>query len=81
MNNRLDEIAAKLRSGQDMTYDDAADLFELTMIGSAAMKFNGLSRADIMARLHAQFPDAATLSNYVRQKLVMLDEILQKGSH
>jgi hypothetical protein len=81
MNDRLGEIAAKIRSGQDITYDDAADMFELTMVGSAAMKFNRLSRADVMARLHAQFPNVAILNHYVRQKLVVLDEMLRKGNH
>jgi hypothetical protein len=84
MNDRLDEIGAKLQSGQDITFDDAADIFEQTMIGSAAMVFNGLSRADVLARLHAKFPDAAALSAHVRQMLAALDylqRIQQKESH
>jgi anthranilate phosphoribosyltransferase len=80
MTDLLDEIGAKLRSGQDITYNDAADLFEQTLTGKYAMVCNGLSRADILARLHAKFPDAAALSAYMRQMLAALDDLQRTGN-
>jgi hypothetical protein len=78
MTDRLDEIAAKLRSGQDITHDEAADLFELTMIGNAMMIYNGLTRNDIVARLRARFPDAAALGAHLRPLLAAFDDMQLK---
>jgi hypothetical protein len=72
MSARLDEIEAMLRGGQRLTFDDAADLFELTAVGSAVMQFNRLTRANMLAKLRARFNnDEAVLTAAMRNYLAL----------
>lgn len=61
--NRLDEIEAKLTGGEIITYDDAADIFENTVIGRSI----GKTRAELIARMREKYPTVEALTAVVRE--------------
>jgi hypothetical protein len=81
MTNRLDEIRAKLETGQMITHEDAADIFGLTTTGKATMLNYGVSRDDILSRLRAIYPDEETLTDACRAMLDAFYALHPKGLH
>lgn len=58
---RLVTLMGKIEAGQ-MSYDDAADLFELTAVGRSARA----PRAQVLERLRRRFADEAALNAFLR---------------
>jgi hypothetical protein len=79
--DRIDELERKLRTEGTLTYDDAADLFELTHVGQATMGLNHMSRADMLALLRAKFPDEQALTAVMRKFLASFDRHIRRGMH
>lgn len=75
----LDRLEAKLRSGEQMTYEDAADLFENTIVGQSALRSSGLTRAGLLALMRKRFPTPEELTMNVRAHLRRFDEMNDKG--
>lgn len=73
MTDRLSELDAKLRNGEIFTYEDAADLFELTTMGQHIMNFNGLDRAAIVELLRRRLPTPEKLTEALLGILLMID--------
>lgn len=72
MPDRMDEIEAMLRSGQTITYEIAAELFELTGTGRST----GLTREQAIERLRTRFPTEQLLTAAMRGYLEALDKIM-----
>jgi hypothetical protein len=62
--NTEDQLAALLAKILDgtMSYEDTADLFMLTTVGQST----GVSRAEVLAKLHAHFQDLKALNGYLQ---------------
>lgn len=71
----LDRLEAKIRNGEPMTYEDAADLFEHTIVGQAAIRSSGLTRAGILALMRKRFPTTEELTMNIRAYLKAYDEM------
>lgn len=77
MTNSVDSIEARLRAGEDISYDDAADLFQFTQTGQAY----GVERAEILVYIRARFPTEAALSASMREHLAAFDALVRRGVH
>lgn len=73
MNDPLDQIEARLRAGGQISYDDAADLFELTVTGRS----HRIERARLLALLAERFPREADLTAAMAGWLATFDRVLQ----
>lgn len=62
MDERLQQIFDALAAGRPLSYEDAADLFELTETG----RRTGTARARLLELLHAKFADEAALTRAMR---------------
>lgn len=81
MTSPLAAIEAKLRNGDPITYEDAADIFQYTMVGSATMQHNGLNREDVLRIVRERFPDPEQLAVSLRGMLAMFDAMNKGGMH
>lgn len=75
--DRLEQIEAKLRAGESVSYEDAADLFELTTIG----RLFRVPRTEALALLRAKFPDAQQLTAAMRGYLAAFDNMNSGSQH
>lgn len=73
MTEKLNEIELKLRTGQVITHEDAADLFQITYFGSLAMLHNGLTRDDLLVLLRRRFPNNEDLAAAMRATMLRVD--------
>lgn len=75
MISRLDELEAKLRRGETVTYDEGADLFDSTLTGKIIMEQNKLTRDDVLELLRAKFPTPEMLTASLRMMLNAFDSM------
>lgn len=81
MTSPLAAIEAKLRNGDPVTYEDAADIFQYTMVGSATMQNNSLTREDVLRLVRERFPTQEQLAASLRDMLAMFDAMNKRGMH
>lgn len=77
--NRLDEIEAKLTGGEIITYEDAADIFENTVIGRSIGKTH--TRADLIARMREKYPTVDALTAVVREAYAAFHAMKRATKH
>jgi hypothetical protein len=75
MSAKLRLIQAKVRGGAQITFEEAADLFELTTYGRATMHHSRLSRADILALLRQRFPDEESLTENIARSYAVFERL------
>lgn len=71
MPDRLEQIEAMLRAGETITYDVAAELFELTVIGRST----NVDRERAVALLRDRFPTEQALTASMRAYLANVDKM------
>jgi hypothetical protein len=69
---KMHHFADLIEAGQ-MDYELMADMFFVTDVGKAAGA--NVTRAELLAKLHAQFPDTASLNAWLRAKVAMLEAL------
>lgn len=70
---RLDEIEAKIEAGELLTYEDAADIFEHTVIGRGFDR----SRAEMLELLRGRFPTVEALSANIKGSYDAFNKIMR----
>jgi anthranilate phosphoribosyltransferase len=79
MTDRLGELEEKLRKGENISYEEGADIFELTITGKLIMQQNQLDHAAILALLRSRFPTVEALSESLRQMFEAYDNAAKRA--
>lgn len=80
MTDRLGELEAKLRAGENISYEEGADIFELTITGKLIMQQSQLNHAAVLDLLRSRFPTVEAMSESLRLMFEAYDSVA-KGMH